>query len=110
MNRSLEIMDTTLRDGEQTSGVSYSPKEKLTIAKLLLDELKIDREPRLSTNRSNEDYKKVAVKNKLTNDFISWHKQYNNYDYLLYEEFLKENLILLNRLLIGQKKIIKLRV
>ena len=43
MNRSLEIMDTTLRDGEQTSGVSYSPKEKLTIAKLLLDELKIDR-------------------------------------------------------------------
>ncbi len=53
------------------------------------DELKIDREPRLSTNRSNEDYKKVAVKNKLTNDFISWHKQYNNYDYLLYEEFCK---------------------
>ena len=43
MKRSLEIMDTTLRDGEQTSGVSYSPKEKLTIAKLLLDELKIDR-------------------------------------------------------------------
>ena len=36
MKRSLEIMDTTLRDGEQTSGVSYSPKEKLTIAKLLL--------------------------------------------------------------------------
>ena len=43
MKRSLEIMDTTLRDGEQTSGVSYSPKEKLTIAKLLLDDLKIDR-------------------------------------------------------------------
>ena len=43
MKRSLEIMDTTLRDGEHTSGVSYSPKEKLTIAKLLLDELKIDR-------------------------------------------------------------------
>ena len=43
MNRNIEIMDTTLRDGEQTSGVSYSPKEKLTIAKLLLEELKIDR-------------------------------------------------------------------
>ena len=43
MSKHIEIMDTTLRDGEQTSGVSYSPKEKLTIAKLLLDDLKIDR-------------------------------------------------------------------
>ena len=43
MLRNLEIMDTTLRDGEQTSGVSYSPNEKLTIAKLLLEELNIDR-------------------------------------------------------------------
>ena len=41
--RSIEIMDTTLRDGEQTSGVSFSASEKLTLAKLLLDELKVDR-------------------------------------------------------------------
>ncbi|MEB2776749.1 alpha-isopropylmalate synthase regulatory domain-containing protein [Algoriphagus sp. D3-2-R+10] len=39
----IEIMDTTLRDGEQTSSVSFLPSEKLQIAKLLLDELKVDR-------------------------------------------------------------------
>lgn len=39
----IEIMDTTLRDGEQTSSVSFLPSEKLQIAKLLLEELKVDR-------------------------------------------------------------------
>lgn len=41
--RRVEIMDTTLRDGEQTSGVSFTASEKLTLAKLLLEELKVDR-------------------------------------------------------------------
>jgi D-citramalate synthase len=39
----ITVMDTTLRDGEQTSGVSFTASEKLNMAKLLLDELKVDR-------------------------------------------------------------------
>ena len=39
----VEIMDCTLRDGEQTSGVSFLPHEKLMIARMLLRDLNVDR-------------------------------------------------------------------
>ena len=54
---------------------------------VVADILKVDREPRLNTNRSNEDYKKYANRKNLSEEFISWHKDYNHYDYLLYQEF-----------------------
>jgi len=54
-------MDTTLRDGEQTSGVSFSSSEKLTIAKLLLEELNIDRIEVASARVSDGEFN--AVKN-----------------------------------------------
>ena len=43
MVKEIEILDTTLRDGEQTSGVSFAVREKLSIARLLLDELRVNR-------------------------------------------------------------------
>jgi len=57
--RYIEIMDTTLRDGEQTSGVSFSAIEKLTIAKLLLTELKVDRIEIASARVSEGEFEAV---------------------------------------------------
>ncbi len=39
----VSIMDTTLRDGEQTPDISYTPAEKLQIARMLLAEVTVDR-------------------------------------------------------------------
>ena len=63
LQKKIEIMDTTLRDGEQTSGVSFLPSEKLQIAKLLLEELKVDRIEVASARVSNgelEGVKKIS--------------------------------------------------
>ena len=36
-------MDTTLRDGEQTPGIAYTPSEKLHVARMLLGDVGVDR-------------------------------------------------------------------
>ena len=63
MVSTIEIMDTTLRDGEQTSGVSFASQEKLSIARLLLEELCVDRIEIASARVSEGEFasvKKVA--------------------------------------------------
>ncbi len=56
----IEIMDSTLRDGEQTNGVSFLPHEKLMIAKMLLNDINVDRIEVASARVS--DGEKDAVK------------------------------------------------
>lgn len=56
----VEIMDTTLRDGEQTSGIAFSESEKLNIAKVLLEEVKVNRIEVASARISKGEY--AAVK------------------------------------------------
>ena len=41
--KTISIMDTTLRDGEQTPGIAYTPSEKLHMARMLLTDVKVDR-------------------------------------------------------------------
>ena len=57
--RKIEIMDTTLRDGEQAEGVNFNLKQKLAIAKLLLTEVKVDRIEVASARVSKGEKKSV---------------------------------------------------
>ena len=56
----VEILDSTLRDGEQTNGVSFLPHEKLMMARMLLRDLNVDRIEAGSARVS--DGEKEAVK------------------------------------------------
>lgn len=49
--------------------------------------LKVDVDPRLNSNESGKSYKKIITKKELSDEFIDWHRSYNRWDYLLYEEF-----------------------
>lgn len=53
----ITIMDTTLRDGEQTSGVSFSEGEKLSVAKVLLEDVQVDRIEIASARVSEGEFK-----------------------------------------------------
>ncbi len=57
----IEIMDTTLRDGEQTCGVSFVPHEKLMIARFLLEELHVDRIEVGSARVSDGEFKALQM-------------------------------------------------
>ena len=55
----IEIMDTTLRDGEQTSGVSFAAHEKLSIAQVLLGDLGVNRIEIASARVSEGEFEAV---------------------------------------------------
>ena len=53
----------------------------------IADELKVETDPRLNSNESGKAYEKIAKYSHLSEEFKTWHRDYNHYDYLLYEEF-----------------------
>lgn len=55
----IEIMDTTLRDGEQTTGVSFAAHEKLSVAQMLLGELGVNRIEVASARVSDGEFETV---------------------------------------------------
>lgn len=58
--RQIALLDTTLRDGEQTQGVSFSANEKVNIARALLQSLQVDRIEVASACVSEGEQKAVA--------------------------------------------------
>ncbi len=69
----VQIMDTTLRDGEQTSGVAFTKSEKLNIAQLLLGELKVDRVEVASARVSQGEFEGAKA-------IIDWAKEKGHID------------------------------
>jgi D-citramalate synthase len=72
-NFSIEIMDTTLRDGEQMQTVSYTSEEKLTISKILLTDVRVDR-LEVASARVSEGERKSVIK------ILEWAKEVNQVD------------------------------
>ena len=53
----------------------------------IADELKVEVEPRLNSNEGGKAYEQLINYSDMTDEFKVWHRSYNHYDYLLYEEF-----------------------
>ena len=81
--RKIEIMDTTLRDGEQTSGVSFSISEKQTITQLLLEELRVDRVEIASARVSEGEFASV----KAIMDWANFHGYTNRIEVLSFVDY-----------------------
>jgi D-citramalate synthase len=69
----MEIMDTTLRDGEQTTGVSFNKAEKLAISQFLLEEIKVDRIEVASARVSEGEFEAVKA-------ITQWAKEHDSID------------------------------
>ncbi|MBN1377045.1 2-isopropylmalate synthase [Candidatus Woesearchaeota archaeon] len=70
--KKIKILDTTLRDGEQTSDVSFKVDEKLIITKYLLEDVKVDAVEVASARTSEGEFeaaKKICNWAK-TNNFL----------------------------------------
>lgn len=57
----IDIVDTTLRDGEQTSGVAFKSQEKLVIVKRLLEDVGVNRCEVSSAKVSPEEHKTLSL-------------------------------------------------
>lgn len=60
MNKLIDIVDTTVRDGEQTKGVAYKKEEKLIIVRRLLEESDVNRCEVCSAKVSPEEQKGLS--------------------------------------------------
>lgn len=58
--KTIEIMDTTLREGEQTAGVSFSSHEKIGITRLLIQGLNVNRVEIGSARVSRGEYESAV--------------------------------------------------
>lgn len=84
METNIEIMDTTLRDGEQMQNVSYTPEEKLTISKILLTEVQVDR-LEVSSARVSKGEQKSVLK------MLDWAREANLVDRFEVLSFVDKN-------------------